>query len=569
MATRNAAWTVIVYLAGDNNLTTECMFALGEMKRAALGKHLNVVAQFDPCDPHLPTHRYHIKRRGKKKSFRHDIIDRACYVDSYGEVSFKNESLRAQALAADRKRERELCRPEFYQCSLTGSPAEEDVITDDTDTGSPVTLYNFITFCLQEYPADHYLVVLSGHAGGTERDYLMRDESSARSLTFNELKTVFRRVQQDRDGKPIDIVGMDNCLMSMAEICYELRGVAEVVVGCESFSPASGWPYREVLERLANDFVSPDLSPQQTLAEASARAIVEEYVNYYANYWLAGLSVTQSALNVCKVEKLREEIDKLAQLMEQQLTAEWRASGTSASARPFNDALLLAHWEAQSYNGEQFVDLYDLCDCLKARIGDGAIADQCDVLKDFLRNEFVLTSCYCGAAYQYSYGVSLYFPWSYVAESYWNLDFCKDANGGGWGSFLKTYTLLTRRAPRGIEADSKLGKALNGTIEDYVYTVGADTVRMGSDRMGSDRMGTDRMASDRMGSDRMGSDRMGSDRMGSDRMGSDRMGSDRMNSGVAKNYIHSMRNPPNVFFPDECLRKRRSTLSTQEILRLR
>jgi pentapeptide MXKDX repeat protein len=558
METRNAAWTVMVYLAGDNNLTTECMFALAEMKQAALGKHLNVIAQFDPCDPHLPTHRYHIKKRGKKKSFRHDIIDRAYYAGDNGEVRFNNESLRAQALAADRKLERDLSRPELYECNLTGSPAEEEVITDDTDTGSPVTLYNFITFCLEKYPADHYLVVLSGHAGGTERDYLLKDESSAGSLTFNELKNVFRRVKEDRNGKTIDILGMDNCLMSMAEICYELRGVAEIVIGCESFSPASGWPYREVLERLAADFVSPSLLPPQSVAEAAARGIVQEYVNYYANYWIAGLSVTQSALNVCQVETLREEIDKLAQLMEQQLAAEWHANGTSTTARRFHDALLLAHWEAQSYNGEQFVDLYDFCHCLELRVGEGVVAEQCRAVQKFLRNEFVLTSCYCGAAYQYSYGVSLYFPWSHVAPSYWNLDFCKDANGGGWGSFLKTYTLLTRRAPRGINGDSRLAKALNGTIEECLYSVRTSTDHMGSDRMGTDRMGTDRM----------GTDRMGSDRMSSDRMGSDRMGSDRMNSGLAKNYIHSMRNPPNVFFPDECLRKRRSTLLTEEILRL-
>jgi hypothetical protein len=553
MEKRNAAWTVMVYLAGDNNLTTECMFALAEMKQAAFGKHLNVIAQFDPSDPYLPTHRYHIRRRGKKKSFRHDIIDRACYTGNSGEVCFQNESLRAQALAADRKLERGLCRPEFYECNLTGSPAEEDVITDDTDTGSPVTLYNFITFCLEKYPADHYLVVLSGHAGGTERDYLLRDDSSAGSLTFNELKNVFRRVKQDRNGKTIDIIGMDNCLMSMAEICYELRGVAEIVVGCESFSPASGWPYREVLERLAADFVSPRLRPGQTVAEAAAGAIVKEYVNYYANYWIAGLSVTQSALNVCKVETLREEIDKLAQLMEQQLAAEWQTNGTNAAARRFHDALLLAHWEAQSYNGEQFVDLYDFCNCLELRLQDGAVAEQCRVLQKFLRNEFVLTSCYCGAAYQYSYGVSLYFPWSQVAASYWNLDFCKDATGGSWGSFLKTYTLLTRRTPRGISGDSRLSQALNSMIADCLHSVTTTTDHSGGDGVASDRMGTDRM---------------GTDRMGSDRMGSDRMGSDRMNSGVAKNYVHSMRNPPNVFFPDDCLRKRRSTLSTEEILRL-
>ena len=532
MAKKNAAWTVMVYLAGDNNLSTECMFALTEMKQANIGKHVNVIAQFDPSDPHLPTHRYVIQKRGKNKGFRHDIIDQACYFDD-GEIKFGKESACAQTLAADRKRERDLRLATWSEAYLTGSPQREPLNIYDTDSGSPVTLYNFISFCLQEYPADHYIVVLSGHAAGTERDYLMKDESSACSLTFNEMKRVFERVRKDL-GRPLDIVGMDTCLMSMAEICYELRGSAEIVVGCESFSPASGWPYREVLERLADDFVNPRLQPEESVVEAAAKAIVKEYVNYYSNYWIAGLSVTQSALNVCKVEKLHEVINELAGRMEKQLIAEANAIPPNGGGRQFQDALLLAHWEAQSYNGEQFVDLFDFCDCLQTRLGEGAIAEQCQVVKDFLESEFVLASCYSGAIYQYSYGVSLYFPWSYVALSYWNLDFVKEAQGSGWGSFLKTYTLLTRRTPRGMDAKSKLAQALNDRIANSLSSEPVDDEHKSLYRMGIDRMGIDRT-----------------------------------NTGAARNYIHSMRNPPNVFFPDECIRKRKSALLTQEMLRLR
>lgn len=537
MADTKAAWTVMVYLAGDNNLTTECMFALTEMKQAEIGKQINVIAQFDPSDPYLPTHRYHIQRLGPRKAFHHDIIDRACYVTGKGEIKFDYESACAETLAAQRASMRDYRSNAYNDAYLTGSREEEAIITDDTDSGSPITLYNFISFCIEKYKAEHYLVVLSGHAGGTERDYLMRDESSSGSLTFNELKKVFKRVRDDLK-RPIDIIGMDNCLMSMAEICYELRGLAEIVVGCESFSPASGWPYREVLERLSSDFVNPNLRPGESVVEAAARAIVKEYVNYYSNYWMAGLSVTQSALNISKVERLHEAVEKLAEVMEQSLVNEWNrgASDGFAAGREFHDALLLAHWEAQSYNGEQFIDLYDFCDCLQARIDDGPVAEQCEAVKEFIATEFVLRSCYSGAAYQYSYGVSLYFPWAQVAPSYWNLDFIKHSKGLGWGSFLKTYTLLTRRAPRGIDADSKLAQALNGEREAAV---------------------------------RMSSDRMSSDRMSSDRMSSDRMSSDRMNAGVARNYIHSMRNPPNVFFPDECIRKPRNILKVQEMLRLR
>ena len=520
MAKENAAWTVMVYLAGDNNLTAECMFALTEMKGASLNNDLKVIAQFDPSDPYLPSHRYEINP-GSKNIYK-DIIDWARYYKNHEEVRFRNESRDAIALALRREKARQKLRKtglkKLEKASLTGTKTDE-VISDDTDTGSPITLYNFISYCLQEYPADRYMVVLSGHAGGTERDYLLKDESSARSLTFNELKQVFKQIKRDRNGKLIDIIGMDNCLMSMAEICYELRDVAEIVVGCESFSPVSGWPYRQILERLCNDFVKSKAPQSKEVTVEAAKAIVDEYVNYYSTYWMAGLSVTQSALNVAKVEELQQLVNNLAQAMEAELVAESKKELLPAN-RSLATALLLAHWEAQSYNGEQYVDVYDFCDCLEQRMHSGKIAKRCKTLKEFIATEFVLRSGYCGAVYQYSYGVSIYFPWSNIAPSYWNLDFV-DKNTG-WGSFLNAYTQLTRRLPR------------NGTAGDRMSYRQGDQGYMTQHRMVLDRMVLDRMVLDR-----------------------------------SSNRIHSMRNPPASFNPDEYVKDRGDVVKTQKMFRLR
>jgi len=570
MAKKKAAWTVMVYLAGDNNLTTECLFALAEMKKAASGKRIKVIAQFDPADPFLPTHRYEINKNGENTGLAEDIIDQASYDEQSGEVRFKNESRKANALAEQRKIGREFRNASLDKANLTGSPDLDELITDDTDTGSPITLYNFISFCLENYKAEHYMVVLSGHAGGTERDYLLKDESSARSLTFNELKQVFKRVRQDRNGAPIDIVGMDNCLMSMAEICYELRGLAEVVVGCESFSPASGWPYRQILERLRDDFVSPKLSKGKSTTLEAAKAIVEEYVNYYSDYWMAGMSVAQSAINLTKVEKLHLMVDELAKLMEKQLVEEYeknRKNRKHPKVRQFKDSLVLAHWESQSYNGEQFVDLFDFCDCLQNRVGSGRVAKQCGEVKEFISSELVLKSCYYGATYQYSYGVSLYFPWAQVANGYWNLDFIGDSNGAGWGSFLRTYTLLTRRRPRNVDNKSKLGGALNAAIEARFATIRMINERMINERMINERMINERMINERMINERMINERMINERMINERMIKERMINERMGSS-SRNRVHSMRNPPNMFFPDECVRDQSNALVTQETLRI-
>lgn len=524
---KKPAWTVMIYLAGDNNLSTECMFALTEMKEAVFdANEINVIAQFDPSDPYLPAHRYEINRSKKSDSLYTDIIDRARYHKGKGEVNFKRESNKAKSLAEARRLARKAGVKLLEKASLTTAKSSK-VVTDDTDTGSPVTLYNFISFCLQEYEAEHYMVVLSGHAGGTERDYLLKDESSAGSLTFNELKQVFKRVKKDRRGKLIDIIGMDNCLMSMAEICYELRGLAEIVVGCESFSPASGWPYRQILERLRHDFVNPGLGERQSVNAEAAKAIVEEYVNYYSTYWIAGLSVTQSALNLKKVDGLHREVNKLAQAMEKELVKEsgnQTATRKPPKQRSFENSLLLAHWEAQSYNGEQFIDLYDFCDCLENRVESRAVAAQCRRVKEFINSEFVLKSCYCGSTYQYSYGVSMYFPWAHVAPSYWNLDFVNDAKDG-WGSFLKTYTLLTRRQARGLSGPGLASLA------------GRDTDPRPSSSIIDGHMIEGRIIDDRMVSNR--------------------------------NRIRSMRNPPDTFLPDSCVKDGHSAMKGQRILRIR
>ena len=40
-------WLVMVYLAGDNNLSEECVFDITEMRKAKLGRNIVVMAQLD------------------------------------------------------------------------------------------------------------------------------------------------------------------------------------------------------------------------------------------------------------------------------------------------------------------------------------------------------------------------------------------------------------------------------------------------------------------------------------------------------------------------------------------
>ena len=95
----------------------------------------------------------------------------------------------------------------------------------------------------------------------------------------------------------------------------------------------------------------------------------------------------------------------------------------------FKDALILAHWESQSYNGELFVDLLDFCERLAVRSREAK--KPFEKVTDAMR-KLVRKSCYTGVENQFSNGVSIYFPWADVARSYRdNLAFAKKA---GWNA---------------------------------------------------------------------------------------------------------------------------------------
>jgi hypothetical protein len=99
-----------------------------------------------------------------------------------------------------------------------------------------------------------------------------------------------------------------------------------------------------------------------------------------------------------------------------------------------------------------FVDLRDFCDRLIVRynqIGDyGKVVDLCEKVSEAI-DKLVLTSSVAGAAFQFSYGISIYFPWSILSPRYGNLAFPKETH---WLDFLRRYHEKTRRTSR-LRAD--------------------------------------------------------------------------------------------------------------------
>jgi Clostripain family len=223
-------WTVMVYLAGDNNLTEESVFSLTEMKEMQTDGRIAVIVQFDPKASRVPTHRYvlHGARAHRTARGRAQLSPVTATLDArpLEEPKIKFPRPGAKARAQHAKRE-----------------------DGETNSADPATLFDFISWTQEHFSAERYMVILAGHGAGTEEDFLLADENPMSSLSIPALRDVFEAVQETLPIN-IDILGMDVCLMSMVEVCYELNGFVDYLVSSESFSPAAGWPYGHILEKI-------------------------------------------------------------------------------------------------------------------------------------------------------------------------------------------------------------------------------------------------------------------------------------------------------------------------------
>ena len=386
-----AKWTVMVYMAGDNNLDSAALRDIAEMAQVGSSKKVHIVVQLDR-DKDLLTRRFYITQGGGYKK----------------------------------------------DCILT---------FDEANTGDPKILENFILWAINTYPARRYFLILWNHGGGwweqarvkapatpsgskarsplfatSVRDDPNRsiayDDTSGDALDNQELKNVLSRISQ-KIGKKIDILGMDACLMNMIEVAYQLKDSVQVMVGSEDEEPFDGWPYHKILQVLKN---RPRCWPTTI-----AKMVVKEYIKSYQE---KGETVTQSALNL---KRLRNVVQRLDTLSLQILAtfdhdASYRAVGSSWRISP-------------KFFWNNYVDLCSFAKNLRHRSPQETIKKEAARLTRALkpgRRKTILHQEHLGQKVKDTHGISIYFPSTWVNPKYRELDFYRDCN---WGKLLDTYLL--------------------------------------------------------------------------------------------------------------------------------
>jgi hypothetical protein len=398
---KNAAeksWTVMVYMAGDNSLDPEGSLDLREMKKAGSTDEINIIAQFDRASGHI-ARRYYLRKGG---------IVTGDAVASLGKVN----------------------------------------------TGDPANLEEFIDWGIKNYPAKYYLLVLWNHGQGWDDTDVYADERhrSLRRLSTGAtrhslFRTGTRKVLQKaissmeyraillddnaKDfldnqemkkvlggtakslGRKLDILGMDACLMSMAEVGYQISDSTCNTVGSEQTEPGNGWPYDKILAALSKN---PAMSPKDL-----STFIVDSYLASYPDKE----PVTLSACDLSKAEQLAAAVAVLAGVLK---------SGIGDKA--LQQSIQGVRNKVQSYDVKDNIDLVDFCSLLAKTGVKAGVKTACQNVITEVQGSYVMKQGYKNKSMQHSNGVAIYFPLVSVSPLYPKLEFSRKT---GWDSFLDAY----------------------------------------------------------------------------------------------------------------------------------
>ncbi|WP_158623678.1 clostripain-related cysteine peptidase [Corallococcus llansteffanensis] len=291
-----ADWTVLVFMNGDNNLEQYALADFYEMAEVGSTKSVNIVVQLDRNGGYTSDYnRWTDTRRFLVKKDRAPLADAA--VQALGEVNM----------------------------------------------GDPQSLENFIHWGMTTYPANHYALIIWDHGQGY-RDAVSTGFQgdrfrSAHGMPFRSVShddtdrdqlyniEVQQALRAGLNGRKLDLLGFDACLMGMVETAYAVREFSDIMVGSEDLEPGDGWAYHLWLKDLVRN-------PRRT-ADKVARAIVRSYpVPYRSHLANSDALLTLSAIRLSELDSLAGAVSTLSNAMVKALDTEVGAIKEARQASP-------------------------------------------------------------------------------------------------------------------------------------------------------------------------------------------------------------------------------------------
>ena len=251
----------------------------------------------------------------------------------------------------------------------------DTLFMEESITADPAVLENVIRQTRQDYPAQNYGLVIWGHASGWlisadsiayQRSRAIagdtgNNSSSGAGRYWMNIPPLARAIRNAMGDEQLKFVFGDCCSFSCLEVAYELKDVAEYVIGSPAEIPDAGAPY---------DLIVPDMFIQ---TDEFHRSLIDHYFDYYIDYYkdhgstyynltqgdLANYSVPLTAIKTSALENLAYATSTILNTIADKFS--------QTGSLDINNAVYYAYANSNRYN-------YDIYSILKKNASESDFA---------------------------------------------------------------------------------------------------------------------------------------------------------------------------------------------------
>lgn len=259
----------------------------------------------------------------------------------------------------------------------------------EMNTGSGAALASAMKWGFGSYPSKVRWLDVNNHGGGYYG--IAQDDNADAIIRLPQLASALK---SGNGGKKLDLLTFDACLMATAEVTFELRDTAKVMVASEDSSYALGMNYDATLAALAK---KPTTDPDDLARDLVLRA--QRKGKLVALF-------TISAIDLSKGDRVAGAVDKLGRSLMAALPRHGAAIKMSLNAvKPF----YVAGPDQSDFNHR---DLNEVVDQLRQRVQDPAVQAACQAVKGTLFNKggAILLSRSAREEGKVARGLSIYLP---------------------------------------------------------------------------------------------------------------------------------------------------------------
>ena len=120
--------------------------------------------------------------------------------------------------------------------------------------GDKDVLASFLHYCRDKHKADHAVLIIWDHGGGSALELANDDNFHGDGLTLEELRQALEATWTPDAGRPpLEIIGFDACLMATLDVAKVAHGFARYMVASQDVEPGNGWEYTGLLNALARN----------------------------------------------------------------------------------------------------------------------------------------------------------------------------------------------------------------------------------------------------------------------------------------------------------------------------